>query len=142
MSQPTRYFAAPKPGDIVWCRFPEEKTLHPAPKARPALVWQVGKIAGQTAVAIAYGTSQKVDRLFPGEFAIVPADGAAYTVSGLSYPTKFNLARSVELPYDDRWFAVPPGAPFGQQPKLGVLHPSLMHRAQATFRAVTEENGK
>ena len=112
------------------------------PKARPALVWRVGKIAGQTAVAIAYGTSQKVDRLFPGEFAIVPADGAAYTVSGLSYPTKFNLARSVELPYDDRWFAVPPGAPFGQQPKLGVLHPSLMHRAQATFRAVTEENGK
>ena len=112
------------------------------PKARPALVWRVGKIAGQTAVAIAYGASQKVDRLFPGEFAIVPADGAAYTVSGLSYPTKFNLARSVELPYDDRWFAVPPGAPFGQQPKLGVLHPSLMHRAQATFRAVTEENGK
>src|SRR3989304_9415792 len=104
MSQPTRYFDAPKPGDIFWCRFPEEKTLHPAPKARPALVWQVGKISGQTPAAIAYGTSQKVDRLFPGEFAIVPADGAAYTVSGLSYPTKFNLARSVELPYADRGF--------------------------------------
>ena len=136
MNQTTRYFTPPKPGDIVWCRFPDEKMLHPAPKARPALVWRVGKIAGQPAVTIAYGTSQKVDRLFPGEFAIVPADGAAYTVSGLSYPTKFNLARSVELPYDNRWFAVPTGAPFGQQPKLGVLHPSLMHRAQAAFRAV------
>jgi hypothetical protein len=136
MSRETRYFAAPKPGDIVWCRFPEEKTLHPAPKARPALVLRVGEIAGRTAVAIAYGTSQKVERLFSGEFSIVPADGAAYTAAGLNYPTKFNLARSVELPYSDRWFAVAPGAPFGQQPKLGVLHPSLMHRAQAAFRAV------
>jgi len=136
MSQTNWYFATPKPGDIVWCRFPEGKTLYPAPKARPALVLRVGQIAGQSAVAIAYGTSQKVNRLFPGEFAIVPADGAAYTASGLSYPTKFNLARSVELPYNDRWFAVPPAAPFGQQPKLGVLHPSLMRRAQAAFRAV------
>jgi len=121
---------------ISWCRLPETKTLNPAPKAEPALVWRVGKIAGQTAVAIAYGTSQNVERLFPGEFAIAPTDGAAYTVSGLSYPTKFNLTRSVELSYDDRWFAVPPGAPFGQQPKLGVLHPSLMRQAQAAFMAV------
>ena len=139
MSRETRYFAAPKPGDIVWCRFPEEKTLHPSPKARPALVWRTGRIDGQTAVAIAYGTSQKVDRLFPGEFSITPADGAAYTVSGLSYPTKFNLARSVELSYNDRWFAVPPGAPFGQQPKLGVLHPSLMRRAEAAFKAINSK---
>ncbi|MHB8744453.1 MAG: hypothetical protein ACYC9L_15210, partial [Sulfuricaulis sp.] len=131
MNRTTQYFAPPKPGDIVWCRFPNEKTLRPAPKATPALVCRVGEIASQTAVAIAYGTSQKVDHLFPGEFAIMPADGAAYTVSGLGYPTKFNLARNVELPYNDRWFAVPPGAPFGQQPKLGVLHPSLMRRAQA-----------
>jgi hypothetical protein len=139
MNQEPRYFAAPKPGDIVWCRFPEEKTLYPAPKARPALVWRTGRIAGETAVAIAYGTSQKVDRLFPGEFAITPADGTAYAVSGLSYPTKFNLARSIELPYNDRWFAVPPGAPFGQQPKLGVLHPSLMRRAQAAFEAINDK---
>lgn len=139
MSHKLRYFAAPKPGDIVWCRFPEEKTLHPAPKARPALVWRTGRIAGQTAVAIAYGASQKVDRLFPGEFVITPADGNAYTVSGLSYPTKFNLARSAELPYNDRWFAVPPGTPFGQQPKLGVLHPSLMRRAQAAFSAISDK---
>ncbi len=135
MSQSIRYFAPPKPGDIVWCRFPQEKSLQPAPKARPALVLRVGEIDGHPAVAIAYGTSQKLERLFPGEFAISPADGAAYTASGLSYPTKFNLARSVELPFNDRWFAVPPGAPFGQQPKLGVLHPALMKRAQAAFSA-------
>jgi len=135
VSQSTRYFAPPKPGDIVWCRFPQEKSLQPAPKARPALVLRVGEIDRHPAVAIAYGTSQKLKQLFPGEFAISPADGAAYTASGLSYPTKFNLARSVELPFNDRWFAVPPGAPFGQQPKLGVLHPALMKRAQAAFAA-------
>jgi hypothetical protein len=109
------------------------------------LVLRVGEIDGHPAVAIAYGTSQKLERLFPGEFAISPADGAAYITSGLSYPTKFNLARSVELPFNDRWFAVPPGAPFGQQPKLGVLHPALMQRAQAAFSAtapVTRTPGK
>jgi hypothetical protein len=136
MSRLVRYFAAPKPGDIVWCRFPQEETLQPAPKARPALVLRVGKIDGYPAAAIAYGTTQKVERLFPGEFAILPSDGAAYAASGLSYPTKFNLARSIELPLNDRWFAAPPGAPFGQQPKLGILHPSLMRRAQAAFRAI------
>jgi len=81
VSQSIRYFAPPKPGDIVWCRFPQEKSLQPAPKARPTLVLRVGEIDGHPAVAIAYGTSQKLERLFPSEFAILPADGAAYTAS-------------------------------------------------------------
>ena len=85
---------------------------------------------------VAYGTSQKTDALFAGEFAVVPADGDAYVLSGLSYPTKFDLGRTVELPFNEEWFAVAPGAPFGQHPKLGVLHPSLMQRARAAFRAV------
>jgi hypothetical protein len=53
----------------------------------------------------------------------------------LSYPTKFDTARSVFLPYDDEWFAVPAGAPYGQTPTLGVLHPSLVRRAKAAFDA-------
>lgn len=122
----------------MWSRFPQEKTLVPAPKPRPALVLTVGEIDGAPAVSIAYGTSQKVERLFPGEFAILQSDGAAYAASGLSFPTKFNLSRTVELPYNDRWFTVAPGTPFGQQPKLGVLHPSLMKRAQAAYRAVKQ----
>lgn len=135
MTRGARYFDLPKPGDIVWCRFPEAIDLKPAPKSRPALVLSVGTIDEQPAVVIAYGTSQKVDRLYAGEFVIVPGDGAAFAASGLSYPTKFNLGRRVELPYNERWFAVPAGAPFGQQPKLGLLHPSLMKRAEAAFRA-------
>lgn len=47
---------------------------------------------------MAYGTSQKVDRLYHGEFTITPADGEAYALAGLSYPTKFNFARTLELP--------------------------------------------
>ena len=86
-------------------------------------------------LAVVLSQDDLVERLFPGEFAILPTDGAAYTASGLSYPTKFNLARRVELPFNGRWFAVPPGARFGQQPKLGVLHPALMRRAQAAFSA-------
>ena len=86
-------------------------------------------------VLAAYGTSQKIDKLYAGEFRIAPQDGEAYALSGLSYPTKFNLATVVELPYTTEWFAVPPTAPFGQSPKLGVLHPSLIRRVAAAWKA-------
>ena len=129
------WFPPPEPGDIVWCRFPEERLPKPGPKARPALVLQVGEDRGRPIVAVAYGTSQKVDRLYSGEFAITPSDREAYDAAGLSHPTKFDLSRTFELDYDDVWFAVPPGAPHGQTPKLGLLHPSLVKRARAAFNA-------
>ena len=92
-------------------------------------------MASATWVQAAYGTTQKVDRLFPGEFLITVSDGDAYSISELSYPTKFNLASTFELPFNEDWFGVPPGAPHGQIPKLGVLHPSLMRRARAAMEA-------
>jgi hypothetical protein len=130
------FFRAPRPGDIVWCRFPQDKILAPGPKPRPALVVRVGEIDGHCAVAVAYGTSQRVDDLHAGEFSITRADREAFVVAGLSFDTKFDLANVVELPFSDRWFAVPPGAPNGQTPKLGLLHSSLMRRAAAAHRAV------
>lgn len=130
-----RFFPQPKPGDIVWCKFPQHASLKPGPKSRPSLVLKVGEKAAATWVQVAYGTSQKVDKLFPGEFVITPSDGDAYSISGLSYPTKFNLASTFELPFNEDWFGVPPGAPHGQVPKLGVLHPSLMRRARAAMEA-------
>jgi hypothetical protein len=48
-----------------------------------------------------YGTRRKLERLYPGEFSITPEDGDAFAASGLSYPTKFDTARSVFPPYDD-----------------------------------------
>ena len=90
---------------------------------------------GSRAVVVAYGTSVKTKQLYAGEFVISPSDGEAYRAAGLSYPTKFNLASRVALPYTDEWFRVPPTPIFGQTPKLGILHPSLMRRAQAAFAA-------
>ena len=129
------WFSAPRAGDIVWCRFPRDKLPKPGPKSRPALVLRVGEDQGHPIVEVAYGTSQKVDSLYAGEFAIAPADQAAYEAAGLSYATKFNLAETFELDFNDTWFSVAPGSPYGQTPRLGVLHPSLMRRAEAAARA-------
>lgn len=130
-----RWFPAPNAGDIVWCRFPENKLPRPGPKPRPALVLGVGEYQGHTVVEVAYGTSRKTATLYAGEFVIAPSDKAAYEASGLSYATKFNLAATFELDFNDTWFAVAPGAPHGQTPRLGVLHPSLMRRVGAAARA-------
>lgn len=133
MQQP-RWWTEPQAGDLVWCRFPDELTLTAGSKPRPALILTVfDDEAPEFRVRVSYGTSQNTTQLYAGEFAILPADSASYKLSGLSYPTKFNLKRLVELPYHEHWFHVPPGAPHGQTPKLGVLHPSLMRRFKAAW---------
>lgn len=129
-----RFFALPDVGDIVWCWFPYEGFGNPGPQPRPALVIDVGALRDAPAVEVIYGTRQKLSQIYPGEFAITPADGGACALSGLSYPSKFNTRRSIFLPYNDAWFAPAPGAPYGQTPKLGVLHPSLMPRLAAAAR--------
>ena len=136
MHQP-RWWPEPKAGDVVWCRFPDDLSLSVGHKPRPALILTVfDDEAPQYRVRAAYGTSRKTTRLYAGEFVIAPEDREAYRLAGLSYPTKFNLKGLLELPYHEVWFQVPPGAPHGQVPKLGVLHPSLMRRVQAAWDAV------
>jgi hypothetical protein len=107
----------------------------PALKPRPALVLAVGDIGEVLHVTVAYGTSQRTAQLCSGEFLIDPADGVAFALSGLSVPTKFDPRTTRHLPYDEEWFRVPPNAPFGQTPKLGLLHPSLVKRARAAYNA-------
>lgn len=132
-----RWWPAPEAGEIVWCHFPENKGIEPAPKPRPGFVVKVfGDQAPHFVVLVAYGTSQKTDRLHGGEFLIADREPAAYQLAGLSYSTKFSFHGTVELPYSSEWFKVPPGAPHGQTPKLGVLHPSLMKRVRAAWDAV------
>ncbi len=88
-------------------------------------------------MTVAYGTSQTVQRLQTGEFAITKqANPAAYSAAGLSFDTKFNLEQQIELPWTEDFFAVPAQAPYGQQPKLGGLHASMMRALQAAYRAV------
>ena len=113
--------------------------MEPGPKPRPALVIKIGEIERDPAVAVAYGTSQRIGELHPGEFAITRADREAFALAGLSHDTKFDLSNVIELPFSERWFAVPPGAPYGQIPKLGLLHPTMMRRASAAHRAVAKK---
>ena len=138
MARPlTHWFKPPQPGDIVWCRFPQLNVPGPGPKPRPALVIAVGDADAKPVVRVAYGTSQKTDQLYAGEFAILPTEADAFTESGLSYATKFDLGKTFELDYNDIWFGVPPQAPYGQHPKLGILHPSLLRRAKAAHTAAS-----
>jgi len=73
--------------------------------------------------------------LYAAEFAITGVDGEAFRAAALTYDTKLKFARRVKLPFNDEYFGVPPGAPHGQQPKLGILHPSRIRRAEVAFKA-------
>ena len=122
-------------GDIVWCHFPDH--VQPKPKPRPALILAT-KIDddGLVFVNVAYGTSQKTNRLFAGEFKIAKAEHpAAYASAGLSFDTKFNLKSVCELPFNSDYFSVSPHSPHGQTPKMGVLHPSMVRVAASAYAA-------
>jgi hypothetical protein len=144
-----RGWGEPTAGEIVWCHFPEdspEKTqssLGGSPKPRPGLILMVfDDDAPMFTVRVAYGTSKRTTQLYRGEFAILrDRNPAAYQEAGLSYDTKFDLRRAVDLAYSTEWFSVPPTAPHGQTPRLGTLHPSLVHAAQAAFRAISAPPG-
>ena len=128
---------SPTPGDIVWCRFPQCPRDVPGPKPRPALVVSVTEHEDGIAVTVAYGTSQKIDRLAAGEFAIRKAENkTAYELARLSYDTKFDLRNRLELPWNDSFFAVPPNPANGQTPKLGSLHIGMTRVLEAAAKAV------
>ena len=85
---------------------------------------------------MAYGTSQKLDRMVAGEFAIRKFDNTpAFALAGLSYDTKFNLGETADLPWDESFFAVPPDSRWGQTPKLGSLHSGMMKAVESAYRA-------
>ena len=90
----------------------------------------------QFIVRVVYGTSQRTNTLYRGEFVIMRnKNPVAYEMAGLSYDTKFDFKQSLDLPYTTEWFSVPPVAAHGQSPKLGTLHPSLVRAVEAGFRA-------
>ncbi len=133
------WWAEPTAGEIVWCHFPDD--IHPRPKPRPALILAVfDDDAPHFTVRVADGTSQRTTTLHRGGFSILrERNPAAYAAAGLSYDTKFDLGRLLDLPYSTEWFSVPPAAPHGQKPRLGVLHPSLVRAVQAAYKAAAGE---
>lgn len=130
-----RWWPQPAAGEIVWCHFRDG--ISPKPKPRPGLILVTKEDdEGRVFVSVAYGTSQKTDRLYSGEFLISKlVHPVAYTSAGLSYDTKFDLRSVLELPFNDDYFSVPPKAPHGQIPKLGILHPSMVRVAATAFEA-------
>jgi len=117
------YYSPPKAGDIVQCRFPQDRIRQPGPKERPALVIEVEEYelpdgAIEVFVTVAYGTSEDVDNCHPGEFKLENTDLHA----GLSLDTKFDIGNRVKLPFDDEWFALSPNKRFGDHPKRGILN--------------------
>lgn len=129
------WWPEPTAGEIVWCHFPDN--THPKPKPRPGLIISTKEDdEGRLFVSVAYGTSQKTNRLYAGEFRITKNEHpVAYKSAGPSYDTKFDLRNALELPFNDVYFSVPPHAPCGQNPKLGTLHPSMVRIAAAAFAA-------
>jgi hypothetical protein len=131
-----RPWPAPAVGDIVWCRFPELPDFQPGPKPRPALVIGVETRSDGVNVCVAYGTSQRVDQLLSGEFSVTRNFyPQAFLLAGLAEDTKFNLGEVVELPWQDRYFGVPPRPKYGHTPKLGTLHASVYQAAAAAHAA-------
>ncbi len=137
------WWPRPEAGDLVWCHFPHLSPLlphlQPGPKPRPALIVRVIERNPHYRVFVAYGTSQKTASLRSGEFLIRKDGSNAYKLSGLSFDTKFSFVHSVELDFSSQWFKVPPLAPFGQLPKIGVLHAAYAKAAYAAYRAVFDK---
>ena len=130
------HWPQPQAGDVVWCHFPHLPGLEPGPKPRPALVVKVfADFAPSYVVLVAYGTSQNVNRLRAGEFAVTNSDGMAFTQAGLVYETKFSFNQIVELPYTSSYFKAPPGSVPHLSPRLGMLHATLMRKASAAWSA-------
>ena len=116
------YYSSPKPGDIVQCRFPQDRIRQPGPKERPALVIDVEEYESpdgstEVFVTVAYGTSESVDDRHPGELTIERDSPHA----GLSFDTKFDIGNRVKLPFNNEWFAPSPNKRFGNHPKRGLL---------------------
>ena len=124
----------PTVGDFVWCWFPEAPDTAPGPKARPARVVGVEIRDDGVVVKVVYGTSQRVDRPKVGEFSIVRSrNPVAFALSGLAYDSKFDFKVIVDLHWSGEFFKVSPRPSYGQTPKLGTLHPSLLRTVQAAY---------
>lgn len=87
-------------------------------------------------VSVVYGTSKKLDHMRPGEISITRAQNpAAFALAGLAYDTKFDLGAMLDLPWNDRYFKVPPRSPHGNSPKLGTLHATVMKSFALAYKA-------
>lgn len=129
------------PLDVVYCHFPEDGRLAPAPKPRPALVLNVNDETSPQRVEVAFGTSSKTTDKFAGEFELAPRDGRVFERAGLVEESKFHLGRRAWLPYNGRWFKPRPSVPAKTTPKLGKLDLALDESVRRRFVAAARAAG-
>lgn len=59
-------------------------------------------------VQVAYGTGRRTTTRYGSDFAIRRlANPAAFAAADLSFDTKFDLRRCVDLPFTSEWFPIP-----------------------------------
>jgi hypothetical protein len=136
---PNKFYPLPQVGDIVWCIYPQVIGV-PGPKPRPAIVSAVSPSTHE--VEVVYGTSKKTSKIYPTEFVLDPQD-PGFSLSGLGYRTKFDVAHRVRLPFDNVWFGVSPAKKRQiPLPKLGSLHPSCITALQVAAGNAARQRGK
>lgn len=115
----------PKPLSIVWCKFPlEESPKKPGPKSRPALVRLImtSKCKTKAAVEVTYGTSRIREAEFP--YDLVIQNFASIEACGLPRATRFQLDKTILLPWNDTFFECRDGFKtpvIGQLDQLAVM---------------------
>jgi hypothetical protein len=127
----------PRPGDVVWRNFPyKEMPGQPGPKPRPAVVGKVylNRHIGRSSISVAFGTSRNTDQLERTAFLVATPSGMR--AAGLELPTKFDLSRTVRLPWASEYFAVKPG---GRGLVMGSLHPMDVAALQRAAGALTQQ---
>jgi hypothetical protein len=137
-----RYWASPRIGDIVDCRFPDFLGDEPGgehvTKTRPCLV--VGLEAfvnGQVIARIAYGTSRGGNLGYkdhPGEILIE----SSYRKAGLPADTKFSLRKVIDLPFNNTYFPPHPKSLYGLSPKRGWIDMGNVKIAKMVETAAAE----
>jgi hypothetical protein len=84
------------------------------------------------AVEIAYGTSQKLDKIYRGEF-LISANDPGFQGTGLRKSTKFDLNNRVIVPFDNEWFTPPLSGRISSPPpnigRVQLEHHSALKKA-------------
>ncbi|GGE62928.1 type II toxin-antitoxin system PemK/MazF family toxin [Actibacterium pelagium] len=122
-----------QPGDIVAFRFPHKDKSGAAPKTRPTLVLAKAKVADQTFVALAYGTTKIKKRRTAYHIPVTSEEERK--VAGLDRPTVFDGARRIVVAAENSNFSVRRdiGSPVIGRLTCGSLH--RMFAVSATIRA-------
>jgi hypothetical protein len=116
--------------DIVLCRYPEDGEAMPGPKARPALVRTTAVMddTGAGEVEVVYGT--KVLKLERRSLDLHVTNVQEMNRAGLFHPTRFDLDKTIWLPWAEEFFV--PGA--GKvDPILGSLSPYMIRKLQEQY---------